>query len=242
MAGSFFVFRKLEQNVKAFKTAEQKLADEPKLTGKARERAGAFVVGRFEDGTPVTMSPNPKDAKEPRTDFDYSGDAAGGRCPFHAHIRKTNPRGSGGFGQTEDQKRRHIMVRRGITYEDTLRVIHPDALPEANTTQEFLDNVQRHLPETGVGLLFMAYNARLDDQFGFTRKSWANSATFPQSPKPVGIDGVIGQGANVADTHAFPNEWDNPAAGTTVHDFKTFVNMLGGEYFFASSVKFLRNI
>lgn len=240
--GSFFVFRKLEQNVRAFKTAEQELADRLGLTGNARARAGAFVVGRFEDGTPVAMSPDPKDAKEPRNDFDYSGDAAAARCPFHAHIRKTNPRGSGGFEQ-EPEERRHIMARRGITYEDTLRVIHPEALPETNTTQEFLANVQHHLPETGVGLLFMAYNAKLDDQFVFTQATWANNTGFPKSPKPpVGIDGVIGQGPNAANCHAYPKEWDNPAAGTSVYDFKTFVKMKGGEYFFAPSVRFLRNI
>jgi len=42
--GSYFVFRKLEQNVKAFKTREQDLATAMGLTGDARELAGALVV------------------------------------------------------------------------------------------------------------------------------------------------------------------------------------------------------
>ena len=98
--GSFFIFRKLEQRVRAFKTREQDLADALKLKGADdRELAGALVVGRFEDGTPVTMSDKAKALKAPPNDFNYDADAAGSRCPFHAHIRKTNPRGSGGFNQ-----------------------------------------------------------------------------------------------------------------------------------------------
>src|SRR5205085_9834697 len=54
--GSYFVFRKLEQNVQEFKSREQQVADALGLTGEDRELAGAMIVGRFEDGTPVTSS------------------------------------------------------------------------------------------------------------------------------------------------------------------------------------------
>ncbi|RKH09299.1 peroxidase, partial [Corallococcus sp. CA041A] len=57
--GSFFVFRKLEQRVRDFKSKEQHLADTLHLKGDDRERAGALIVGRFEDGTPVTLSSEP---------------------------------------------------------------------------------------------------------------------------------------------------------------------------------------
>ncbi|MFP5394085.1 MAG: peroxidase, partial [Gammaproteobacteria bacterium] len=50
--GSYFVFRKLEQNVRGFKRREEHLAE---LMDNAGERAGASVVGRFENGTPVTL-------------------------------------------------------------------------------------------------------------------------------------------------------------------------------------------
>ncbi|MDX6678508.1 MAG: hypothetical protein QOE31_2560, partial [Solirubrobacteraceae bacterium] len=52
--GSFFVFRKLEQNVRRFHQAERDLADALGLTGADRARAGATIVGRFRDGTPLT--------------------------------------------------------------------------------------------------------------------------------------------------------------------------------------------
>ncbi|MFD0471494.1 lytic polysaccharide monooxygenase [Nonomuraea thailandensis] len=50
--GSYLVFRKLEQNVRAFKEIERDLADTLGLAGVDRERAGAMLVGRFKDGTP----------------------------------------------------------------------------------------------------------------------------------------------------------------------------------------------
>jgi deferrochelatase/peroxidase EfeB len=54
--GSYYVFRKLEQNVRRFKEHERDLAGELNLTGDSRELAGAMVIGRFEDGTPVALS------------------------------------------------------------------------------------------------------------------------------------------------------------------------------------------
>ena len=239
--GSFFIFRKLEQDVRGFKTREQDLADSLGMTGADRERAGAFVVGRFEDGTPVTMAGEARGLKDPHNDFDYTGDAAASRCPFHAHIRKTNPRGSGGF-EPEPDERSHIMARRGITYEDAARIIHPDGLPDTSSKQEFIDQVQSHLPAAGVGLLFMAYNAKLDNQFVFTQRTWANNPGFPQAPSAPGLDGVIAQNAGSPGGQVHAKQWDDPAAGTLGFDFKGFVHMKGGEYFFSPSLKFLREL
>lgn len=239
--GSFFIFRKLEQNVAGFKCREQDLADQLSLIGEDRERAGAFIVGRFEDGTPITMSSDAKNLKEPHNDFDYKADAAASRCPFHAHIRKTNPRGAGGF-ELEANERLHLMARRGIPYEDTPRTLHPDGLPEALTHDEFNEKVLPHLPTGDIGLLFMAYNAKLDNQFVFTQQTWANNLNFPNAAAPSGLDGVIGQGPNITGGQAYPKEWDNKPMGTKPFDFSGFVTMKGGEYFFAPSIMFLRNL
>lgn len=246
--GSFFIFRKLEQRVREFKAKEQDLADSLQFTGaEKRELAGAMVVGRFEDGTPVTMSDEARGIKAPRNDFNYSGDELGARCPFHAHIRKTNPRGSGGFNQTLKAEQLHIMARRGITYEDTPRGVHPEALPGAETKEDFLLRIEPNLPEGGLGLLFMAYNSKLDDQFVFTQQSWANELRFPEA-KPLreppivpGLDGVIGQGT-LAGGQSYPKIWDDPASDTKTFDFAGFVRMKGGEYFFAPSLTYLRNL
>lgn len=54
--GSFFVFRKLEQNVRDFTIEEQRLADVIGLKEEEWERAGAMTVGRFRDGSPLALS------------------------------------------------------------------------------------------------------------------------------------------------------------------------------------------
>ncbi len=177
--GSYFIYRKLEQNVRLFKTEEQKLA--MRLFGNPDERAGAMVVGRFEDGTPVAMQFEDGVESPVPNNFNYFSDAAGAKCPFSGHIRKTNPRGSGGF-EPEDGERTHLMARRGQTYG--VRTDDPN------------DGLLENKPEKDVGLLFMAFNSDIGEQFEFTQKLWANNPNFPEVPDGFpspGVDPVIGQ-------------------------------------------------
>lgn len=233
--GSYFIFRKLEQNVRAFKRREQELATALGLTtGETRELAGAMAVGRFEDGTPVTLSDEGRNANPPN-DFNYSGDG-GTRCPLHAHIRKVNPRGSGPGGLADE--RTHIMPRRGIPFEDTTRAVHPSDLPGSDTVAAFDANVGPKLPTGGVGLLFMAYNSSLTKQFVFTQASWADAAGFPVAN--AGLDPVIGQGSG-APAQTWHKQWDEPGGATVSFDFHGFVAMRGGEYF-APSLAFLKSL
>ena len=231
--GSYFIFRKLEQNVQGFKRQEQILATTLGFIGsEKRELAGALVVGRFEDGSPVTLSDEAKGANPPN-DFNYANDP-GSRCPVHAHIRKVNPRNAAA------PERAHIMPRRGIPFTDVSRDVHPSDLPGSENLADFDANVKPDLPKGGVGLLFMAYNSNLTNQFVFTQKSWANSAGFPSAG--VGADPIIGQGADTSVAQTWPFKWDNAAGGTTPLNFANFVTMRGGEYFFAPSLTFFKNL
>jgi Dyp-type peroxidase family len=233
--GSYFIFRKLDQNVRGFKRKEQELATALGLTGEARELAGALVVGRFEDGTPVTMSDEARGVNPPN-DFNYNADP-GARCPFHGHIRKANPRGSGGFEPPPNEKK-HLMARRGIPYEDVPRLVHPSDVPDSDSVADFDAKAAPLLPTGDVGLLFMAYNHDLAVQFEFTQKSWANNTGFPKAPAPPGLDPIIGQGP--VSPQPWPKVWDDTTAGTTAFSFQGLVRMRGGEYFFAPSLNFLR--
>ncbi|KAB0677609.1 hypothetical protein F6X38_18075 [Aureimonas leprariae] len=228
--GSFFVFRKLEENVKGFKDKEDELSAALGLAGGPfEERAGALIVGRFEDGSPVVLNPLPTDMP-PVNDFDFRHDEAGSRCPFIAHIRKTNPRGESpfhlatdiGVATTARQERSHIMARRGITYGER---------QYDEETNDFTDR-----PTTGVGLLFMAYMSSIENQFEFTQATWANNADFVTGG--VGVDPVIGQGPPAPIT--VPDGWSGASAAD--FDFGRFVTMKGGEYFFAPSRDFLKNV
>lgn len=235
--GSYFIFRKLEQNVRGFKRREQELATALDLKGdEARERAGAQVVGRFEDGTPVTLSDEARE-KNPPNDFDYTGDP-GTRCPFQAHVRKVNPRGSGPGGAADERTR--IMPRRGIPYEDEVRAIHPSDLPGSSSVTDFDNHVAPSLPTDKVGLLFMAYNASLTRQFVFTQQSWANNTSFPTGG--AGVDPVIGLGATPGAGPLWRKTWDDPSSATQNFDFNSFVTMRGGEYFFAPSLNFFKSL
>ncbi|KPM47885.1 Dyp-type peroxidase [Jiulongibacter sediminis] len=217
--GSFFVYRKLEQNVKGFKKAEAELAEKLHLIGVDEERVGAMIVGRFEDGTPVEVSGHEGMMGAERfNDFDYTFNGES-KCPFHAHIRKTNPR------NTEKEAADRRMARRGIPFGEYKPDIPIDEMPIG-----------------GVGLLFMSFQASLEDQFEHIQKNWANNSDFPQGKaydKP-GLDLIIGQGKSLA-KGAYATEWGNPTSMKSA-DFNHFVSMRGGEYFFAPSMMYLKTI
>lgn len=240
--GSYFVFRKLEQNVRKFKEQEAVFADALRAAGMAMvppasfadaERAGAMLVGRFEDGTPLTMQAGEGAHHPVPNNFDYSDDGPGSKCPYFAHVRRTHPRGSGGR-EAPDRERRHQMPRRGQTYG--IRVDNPNDGQTANK------------PEADVGLLFMAFNSDIGRQFEFMQVFWANSANFPfvGGGVPHGIDPIIGQtpGDGPRPPMTCPVEWGQSGVGrsVTVAAMPRTVTMKGGEYFFMPSLAFLRSL
>jgi Dyp-type peroxidase family len=236
-SGSYFVFRKLEEHVRSFKVHEQELANALGLTGDDRELAGALVIGRFEDGTPVTLAKKPliesspvPNGKSVPNNFDYKLDSDGAKCPFHSHIRKSHPRGSSPGQLAFDQSKR--MARRGITY--------------GQRTDDG-SNISS-MPEDGVGLLFMAYQRNIADQFEFIQQSWVNTPLFPtipptpQHPATVGtgIDPVIGQHAGAsAPVQQWPKSWGQMPVVPVAFSFADFVVMKGGAYFFSPSLSSL---
>ena len=93
-------------------------------------------MGRHEDGTPVTVRAADGLNRPITNNFNYDEDP-GVRCPFHAHIRKANPR--------TEETREHRIARRGITYGQR------DFVGEETGIRE--------KPKGGVGLLFMCFQA-----------------------------------------------------------------------------------
>lgn len=222
--GSYFVYRKLEQKVRAFKKAEQGLADQLGLKDEDRERAGAMIIGRFEDGTPVTkLNVDGIIASGVENNFNYDVDKDGARCPYHAHIRKSNPRGGGVPAATTEFKS-HMIVRRGI----------PFGQRDVNTD---IDPSIPQMPIDGVGLLFMCHQASIVKQFEFLQASWINDPNFPEAN--TGTDPLLGQG--MLSKGKFPKVW-NDKKSLTLKPFESFVEMKGGEYFFAPSLGFLKEM
>ncbi|MBA5867457.1 MAG: Dyp-type peroxidase [Nitrospira sp. CR1.3] len=227
--GSYMVFRKLEQNVRGFKEELERLADALGLKGEtARDRAGAMVIGRFEDGTPLITQE--LDGGTYSNDFNYAGEN-GAKCPFHAHIRKTNPRGETvvqDFRYDEaalyQEERAHRIVRRGITYGKRNVEPYENPLPE-------------ECPTAGVGVLFMCFQSDIAKQFEFIQIQMSNNSEFPRPS--TGIDPLIGQG-QASSSQSWPQEWGKPES--IQFDFTRCVTLKGGEYFFMPSISFLKTI
>jgi Dyp-type peroxidase family len=218
-SGSYLVFRKLEQHVRAFKEYEQQFAQALGLTGEDVKRAGALVMGRFEDGTPVVLKCTSGLSTPVPNNFTYDADPDGQKCPLQAHIRKVNPR----------QKGVPRIVRRGITYGKR------EKEPQDNPSLE-------ELPLEGVGLLFMCYQRNIAQQFEVLQYLYANDPRIPGKQEP-GIDPIIGQpGGNGVGQLKWPAQWNDSRDKHKPFDFHSFVTLKGGEYFFAPSIHFLKNI
>jgi deferrochelatase/peroxidase EfeB len=222
--GSYFVFRKLEQNVRRYRDLTIELAG---TLGVTEDFASALVVGRHRDGTPIVPFTQPAPGADPN-DFDFSSDrpldgSAARLCPFHAHIRRSNPRGDlPAFGGPSAEFERSMRIaRRGMTYGN-----RPD-----------LDRGGEP-PEMGVGLLFMSFQANLR-QFAI-QQAGSDSEDFPF--EAAGLEGLTGRALG----DPAPQSWpvSDPADPGAARPFRLlgFVKMLGGEYFFAPSLSTLRSL
>ena len=217
--GSYLVFRKLEQNVQRFKQEEQRLAEDLKLQGEDSDRAGALLVGRFEDGTPVTLQREGGGHHPVMNDFTYASDGAGMKCPSYAHTRNVNPR--------TDETRDHLMARRGQTYGE--RADDPGD-----------EKVKPNRRPTGdVGLLFMAFNSDIANQFEYTQQALANAVGAGDT---AGVDQIIGQSRRGRIRSAKRWAGDPKKDLRRTNPVAPAVTMKGGEYFFAPSLTFLERL
>jgi Dyp-type peroxidase family len=214
---TFLVFRKLEQDVAAFRAylARQRPNDRA-----AQDKLAAQFVGRWPNGTPLSVAPDaPRDlGNDPGgllNDFRYAADDPNGsRCPLGSHIRRSNPRDIGGTNDV----RRHRLLRRGIAYGGSLL---PMDSPD--------DGRKR-------GLLFIAANARLDLQFEVIQGDWLNKGEILGQ---AGLNRCPVTGANLGGpTDAFLES----GAVAPVTGLPPFVITRGGDYFFAPGVKAVREL
>lgn len=222
--GTYFVYRKLQQNVKGFSDRVRDLASTlSRASGRevSEELAGALVVGRFKDGTPITVQDEP--GLGPFNNFDYGNDPEGLRCPFHSHVRKNNPRGDTHRRskvplRSERSKR---IVRRGISYGDR--------------------NLDQEHEWSNTGLLFLSCQSDIEQQFLVLQGGWSNNRDFVGPD--TGVDPIIGQvTAGAADR---PQRWpiDSGENGQRADfAFRDVVRCRGGEFFFAPSISFLRGL
>ena len=224
--GSFLVYRKLEQDYGLFQQRVKALAAAVPI---GAELAGAYAVGRFEDGTPTTAGDKPSAGLEVENHFMHSDDDEGLKCPRHAHIRKSNPRGTTPQTSLAAERARRI-TRRGIPYGKP----HPGIK---------CDPADYESQEAGPrGLVFMCFQANIEDHFEFIQRVWIDNNEFPSGLVPIiqsntGDDPLIGQ--DLEEKQRWPKKWNDEEAGTKKFNFEAAVTLKGGEYFFAPSLPFL---
>ena len=156
--GSFLVVRKLQQNVAAL---EQALAAAMTANGVAegdkqatRQLYLAKMMGRWhgDAGNDAGQPLLPIPPASPTNDFTYGGDSQGAVCPFHAHIRRANPRELPDTAHPlpPNGERPARIVRRSMPY-GAPALLQGEG-KEASLAQER-------------GMVFMAYNAHIGEQF-----------------------------------------------------------------------------
>jgi deferrochelatase/peroxidase EfeB len=106
--GSYLVYRKLEQDVAAFRALCAAAAD--RFPGGGAAEVAAKLIGRRQDGTPLVSPGTAVSTKD--SSFGFAADPAGLACPIGAHVRRANPRES--LHGRPALSRRHQMLRRGI--------------------------------------------------------------------------------------------------------------------------------
>jgi len=225
--GTYLVIRQLQQDIAAFEktldtvcnAAARHPGAPPLPTPRLREWIAAKMVGRWRDGTSLVRYPHRPgtgwdkefDHIEPDNDFLLGAeDPAGLRCPFGAHIRRTNPRESFQPGSMEQLaiSNRHRILRVGRRYA----AYKPERAAKAEAE----------------GLMFMCFNADLERQFEFIQQTWVMAPQFHGLDNEV--DAILGRGLKMGRI-TIPT----PEGPLQVPGLADIVRVRAGGYFFVPS-------
>lgn len=219
--GSFLVLRILEQNCSAFDDLVKHSKERYGIDG---ELLAAKMVGRWRNGTPLTLSPDSDSPTPPLTaadlnTYDYAPTAAvpsayndrrGLRCPIGSHMRRANPRAATVAGNSGS---RHRIVRRGVPYGPPFDPAKPD------------DGIQR-------GLLGLFIGVSIKDQYEFLMSEWINGDTF--APGIAGsVDPILGNPVSGANKFVIPQDG---APALVIPSFPRLVTTRGAAYTFLPSI------
>jgi Dyp-type peroxidase family len=241
--GSFMVFRRLKQLVPEF---DQYQLTQAATLGTDPVLLGSRLVGRWKSGAPSALTPSQDDSTmgvdpQRNNNFDFSDDQGERRCPFGAHIRKTNPRADFGLPnnvgadpQTADVDPRRAM-RAGIPFGPEVSVA------EAANGKTATDR----------GLMFVCYQTSIPNQFEFVQISWANNPGFifnkkhpDGTPVIVGFDPIIGQNASANRARTTDEPVSNYPTGnvrSTLNEPNDFIIPTAAGYFFVPAIEALTN-
>ena len=210
--GTFVVFRKLRQDVAAFRRYLRANASGPD----DEELVAAKMMGRWRSGAPLALCPLHDDpglgADSSRNNaFGFrEDDATGYRTPPGSHVRRCNPRDADVAGVV----RLHRMIRRGTAYGPLL--------PEGVMDDDGADR----------GLMFAFVGAHLKRQFEFVQSEWIGGGEF------LGLGDALDPVAGGGDGGSFTIP--KRPLPRRLHGLSKFVVTRGGEYAFMPGLRALR--
>ena len=215
--GTFMVLRKLQQDVAGLRRfvhgCAATLPDTQDLEQRT-ERVYALLMGRFRDGRLVHAE------ESSSSDFDFDADSPSDGnvgCPVASHIRRTNPR----LRPQEIRGRKLTtprIVRRGFSYGPPL--------PEGQLEDDGVDR----------GLLFVAYNASIAQQFELVQ-AWIQGGNSSGAPSTRACPIA----SNRRDL-VFPVAIPNSELVTVWKREQPFVRLHWGMYLFTPSISGLRQL
>jgi Dyp-type peroxidase family len=213
--GTYVVFRKLHQQVAAFRQYLRANAASPE----DQTLLAAKMMGRWPSGAPLVLSP---DRDDPTLGQDPAGnneflyhvdDPTGLRCPAGAHARRANPRDA-----FRDEligiNRLHRIIRRSTSYGPPL----PDGVLDD-------DGADR-------GIVFVAIQAHIKRQFEFVQTQWVNDGIFRGAPGEK--DPIVGPNDGTG-VFTIPRQ----PVRRRIRGLPRFVINRGGEYCFMPGLRAL---
>ncbi len=212
--GTFAGFRKLHSHVALFRQFLRANA----TAGLSEELLAAKMVGRWQSGAPLALSPD-RDDPEMGSDwqrvnrFLYGGDGAGSKCPVGAHIRRMNPRDTKLAVMSNVNLRR--IIRHGTTYG---RPLAPGALEDDGQSR---------------GIFFIFLSATAPDTYEFLKREWIQDGNFL---------GLGTQRDPIAGSHDGSETFTVPMRPVRrrIPLMESFTRTLGGEYAFLPSLSAMR--
>jgi deferrochelatase/peroxidase EfeB len=247
--GTYLVLRQLQQDVRGFWQFVDGQASGDPLK---RDELASAMVGRTRDGeplaTPCSWPIAGVNVAPPPNQFNFDPDIDGSRCPFGAHIRRSNPRnadfpdGTTGFFSkiAHDLGLKHVELRQDIMSSTRFhrllrrgREYGPGLSPEQALEPGYPDNNEH-------GLHFVCLNANISRQFEFVQSAWIMNSKFNGMTGEA--DPLLGNRLPMAtgeptDSFLIPQQ---SGLARRITGVPQFITVRGGAYFFLPGIKALK--